>query len=272
MRHLGKTAVFMLVAAIVAFGQYDKDKPDLMLKRPSEATYLGDDKYNSTAIGQTMTQNADAGDTVIYHFRVQNDGEAMEPGYPYSDDIKVKANAGKDGWEVTYYNTISGGSDITDEITKTGWTTGPLKAGAFKQIRAVVVIPDNASENDTFIVDMIAHSGNKPEIVDRVKGIVVVGKGGGPGPGTVETDDRTAFYLETTASYSNISFGLPSSENVCINIYDATGRIIEQVLNEKLSAGAHTVTWNSANLPNGLYFVRLLTPTHTATSTVVLVK
>ncbi len=56
---------------------------------------------------------------------------------------------------------------------------------------------------------------------------------------------------------TNISFALPSPNNVKITVYDITGKKIADVLNQALSAGLHTVNFNAANLASGTYIYRI---------------
>ena len=56
---------------------------------------------------------------------------------------------------------------------------------------------------------------------------------------------------------TTIKFDLPKNTNVKLTIYDALGREIFTVINEKLKAGSYTLDWDAANCPSGVYFYRL---------------
>lgn len=60
------------------------------------------------------------------------------------------------------------------------------------------------------------------------------------------------FNPETTISYE-----LPKSAFVSIEIYDVTGRLVETVVNGKQSAGKHTIKFSAERLSSGVYFYRL---------------
>jgi len=60
------------------------------------------------------------------------------------------------------------------------------------------------------------------------------------------------FNPETTISYE-----LPKSALVSIEIYDITGRLVETLLNGKQSAGKHTIKFSANKLSSGVYFYRL---------------
>lgn len=42
-----------------------------------------------------------------------------------------------------------------------------------------------------------------------------------------------------------------------IRVYDVLGREVAVLVNEEKQAAMHTVTWNAANMPSGVYFYRL---------------
>ncbi len=56
---------------------------------------------------------------------------------------------------------------------------------------------------------------------------------------------------------TEIKFELSSTVFVQMNVYDVRGRKIAQLVNQKLSAGLHKVTWSAENLASGVYFCRL---------------
>ena len=58
---------------------------------------------------------------------------------------------------------------------------------------------------------------------------------------------------------TKISFDLSQSSFVTLKIYDVTGREILTMVNEKLSAGDHSYTFDAAKLNSGVYFYKLET-------------
>ncbi|MCG3154256.1 MAG: hypothetical protein DKINENOH_00850 [bacterium] len=58
-----------------------------------------------------------------------------------------------------------------------------------------------------------------------------------------------------------ISFSLPATEHVTLKIYDALGREVATLLDERLHAGEHAVRFEATDLPSGVY-VYLLTAGH----------
>lgn len=55
-----------------------------------------------------------------------------------------------------------------------------------------------------------------------------------------------------------ISFTLSNPSRVMLKVFDASGRLINTLINDNLEAGNHTVNWNIIDVPKGVYFVTLL--------------
>jgi hypothetical protein len=58
-------------------------------------------------------------------------------------------------------------------------------------------------------------------------------------------------------STTNIRFTIPNSQLVSIKVYDILGNEIATLINEKLDAGRHQVSFNAGNLASGVYIYRL---------------
>ena len=56
---------------------------------------------------------------------------------------------------------------------------------------------------------------------------------------------------------TNIRFDIPRSSHVKLIIYDALGREVATLVNEKLNAGSYEVDWNGSGYPSGVYFYKL---------------
>jgi len=54
----------------------------------------------------------------------------------------------------------------------------------------------------------------------------------------------------------SLTFAIPTAGQTSLEIYSVDGRLVKQVLNEKLSEGKYTSMTNISNLENGAYFIR----------------
>lgn len=75
-----------------------------------------------------------------------------------------------------------------------------------------------------------------------------------------------------TNGMSRITFSLPQSADVRMSIWDISGRIAADIINERMAAGNHNLIVDANHLTSGIYFVRLETGTSVAVRKFVLVK
>jgi hypothetical protein len=115
------------------------------------------------------------------------------------------------------------------------------------------------------------------------------------GRGAIEVADRTSHIsLNSTAHHSTtatprayvlqqnypnpfnaltkISYSVPVDGSVTLEIVDVLGRRMETLLDETKMAGAHTVDWNAANYPTGVYFYRMKAGVFVETKKLFLMK
>jgi len=71
---------------------------------------------------------------------------------------------------------------------------------------------------------------------------------------------------------TTISYRLPSDSFVTLRVYDVLGREIETMVNERQSAGTHSVTFRATNLPTGVYIYTLQTGAYHDTQKMILLK
>jgi hypothetical protein len=71
---------------------------------------------------------------------------------------------------------------------------------------------------------------------------------------------------------TNISFTLPVSENVQLNVYNVLGQRVATLVNGTMPAGSHTVNFNAANLASGVYIYSIRAGNFVQNRTMMLVK
>jgi hypothetical protein len=69
-----------------------------------------------------------------------------------------------------------------------------------------------------------------------------------------------------------IKFGLAKQSNVRINVYDAAGRLVEELFNSILNAGSYEVKWDASQYSSGVYFYRLSANEFTETKKMLMIK
>ena len=69
-----------------------------------------------------------------------------------------------------------------------------------------------------------------------------------------------------------ISYTLPASGHTTVKIYDTSGRLLQTLLDEEVSTGVHTITWDRENAASGIYFCRLSSNGRSLTRKMVVVR
>ncbi len=71
---------------------------------------------------------------------------------------------------------------------------------------------------------------------------------------------------------TTISFSIPQSGMVSLNLYDITGKLITTLINEQLNIGYHSIDWDGTNQSGGVYLVRMESEEYVETQKLLLVK
>ncbi|MBN2378248.1 T9SS type A sorting domain-containing protein [candidate division WOR-3 bacterium] len=105
--------------------------------------YLGDNIYNTDGANQTAADTVDPTVTAYYRIKVQNDSH----NWPESFTLKGTASGNVSGadYSVHYFNDSLMGTDITNQVTGSGWSTGELALGESRTIR-LEVTPQASAE------------------------------------------------------------------------------------------------------------------------------
>jgi len=71
---------------------------------------------------------------------------------------------------------------------------------------------------------------------------------------------------------TNIKYQISNNSFVSLNIYDALGRNIETLVNDKQSHGTYEVSWDASKYPSGIYFYKLTAGEFSEVRKMILVK
>ncbi len=134
-------------------------QPDMLVRNAGETDWAGDGRYNTDGTDQTRSQTVDGQPTAVYEFQAVNDGNVPQSLRLTAviGDVLAAAATGP-GWTVTFYDALTGGSDITAELTGTGRVVGPLSPGAGAQFRAEVRFEAAIAGNSTQRIHVSARS------------------------------------------------------------------------------------------------------------------
>ena len=69
-----------------------------------------------------------------------------------------------------------------------------------------------------------------------------------------------------------IKYEIPKNANVSVIVYDVTGRVVKELVNEFKYAGYYNIEFNAANLSSGVYYYRIISEYYTDTKKLVVIK
>lgn len=90
-----------------------------------------------------------------------------------------------------------------------------------------------------------------------------------------ETKTRVSFGfapMTNPTKSSAISYITTTQGKVSLKVYDGTGRLVETLVNSVQPVGVNTVNWDTRNIANGVYFIRLEAENQHATHKLILIK
>jgi hypothetical protein len=71
---------------------------------------------------------------------------------------------------------------------------------------------------------------------------------------------------------TKIKFDVTKQENVKVVVYDALGKEISVLANDKMNPGSYELNWNASDNASGVYFYKLITESYSETKKMLLVK
>ncbi|MFZ1730861.1 MAG: T9SS type A sorting domain-containing protein [Bacteroidota bacterium] len=223
--------------------------------------------YSQNSDGQWTVESRIVPDTVrnqdYFGTAVSLDGEIAIVGSPKWDINKLRRN-GDMGRVAVYARSDS------------GW----MHTGS--------VIPEDGNSDDHFGM-AIGMSGNELIVGSRLHDNAASNDGsayfyrlGELFPALTEKVIPASFELSQNfpnpfISSTTIHYDLPERTHVTIEIFDADGRLIRQLVDQDQEAGHRQVTWNGRNrwfgvAQSGVYVYRITTPNFTASRKMVFVK
>lgn len=82
----------------------------------------------------------------------------------------------------------------------------------------------------------------------------------------------SAHMANPTKNLNRITYTTTKAGQVSLKVYNNTGRLVETIVNAVQPVGVKTVSWDTSNITNGVYFLRLDAHGETATRKMILVK
>ena len=168
----------------------------------------------------------------------------------YNENVVV----GSWPWRGAYTTIPAMGYDGSEE------TIGYMEAGqlpTFKLFKA-----EDGSLNDmTIVEDVDTWSSNSVAVITL--------SGSTPMPTEIALNGS---YPNPFNPSTNISFDIPQEMHVNLVIYDVSGRVVAELMDEVKSANTYNVVWNANQNASGVYFVKLAAGNAVHTQKIMLIK
>jgi len=168
----------------------------------------------------------------------------------YNENVVV----GSWPWRGAYTTIPAMGYDGSEE------TIGYMEAGqlpTFKLFKA-----EDGSLNDMTIVEDVDTWSNNGVAVITLSGST-------PMPTEIALNGS---YPNPFNPSTNISFDIPQEMHVNLAIYDVSGRVVAELMNDVKSANTYNVVWNANQNASGVYFVKLAAGNAVHTQKIMLIK
>ncbi|MFH2031117.1 MAG: T9SS type A sorting domain-containing protein [Bacteroidota bacterium] len=91
-----------------------------------------------------------------------------------------------------------------------------------------------------------------------IDNIVIQGQFVGVDDETVPTNYRLAQnYPNPFNPSTTISYSIPKSSHVTVNIYNSLGELVTKLVNKEQNVGSYKMNWNAVNMASGVYYYRI---------------
>ena len=79
-------------------------------------------------------------------------------------------------------------------------------------------------------------------------------------------------YPNPFSNNTSLVFRLPEEQSITLTVHDALGREVSRLADGKFNPGSHAVMFHANDLPDGVYFARLVYGSQTIQTKMVLVR
>jgi len=189
----------------------------------------------------------------------------QKPGYTrlYPDNIDIKISTTTNAissFTITVANLVFPANGSDTNWTRRSYSIGNLVTpGANIYIAWREHVTDNNSDGAAFSLDLVSITG-LPLGINNINGEV-------PKSFSLEQNYPNPFNPTT-----NIKFGLPSSGQVKLAVYDILGNEVAVLIDGYKIAGNYVTDFNASNLASGIYFYKLVSKDFISTKRMILIK
>lgn len=126
-----------------------------------------------------------------------------------------------------------------------------------------VTVSDGSLTDTADLIVTVTPTGASPDLTSTG----MDGHGNNPTKFNLDQNYPNPFNPSTT-----ITYGIPTQTHVQIVVYNMTGQVIKTLVDGTVDSGYHTVQWDAAGVPSGIYFYSIQTPEFTQVRKCMLMK
>ncbi len=170
-------------------------------------------------------------------------------GGHFAPFVSAIAFRGKDIYVGGYFSK-AGADSASNAARWDGYTWHKLGSGIDGTVRSILPIGDDIHFSGSFLFagDRSSYNfGIWHEIPSAVDGGAVTGSG-------LVLDQNLP---NPTSHVTIFNFVIPTSDHVSLTVCDSRGVEVANVIDEEMTVGRHSVTWDASALAEGVYFYRL---------------
>jgi len=254
------------------------------LIRPRGTKSVGTGNQNPTAVANVSKTQVLLNETITFDGSQSSDTDGQITQYLWDFGDGTTSNQATATHSYSQENTFNYSLTVTDNQGATGKATGEIIVGTSGG-NLVLVNPSSGTVSSggsqTITLTLNAQTLNEGAYTGQVN---ITTNGGNikiPIDYLVDVEKSSsvpnAFQLRQ--NYPNpfnpttiIEFSLPQSSNVTLKIYDALGREVKELLNDKKSSGSYKVSFDASTFSSGVYFYKLDTQKFSEIKKMLLVK
>lgn len=168
------------------------------------------------------------------------------------DSVRYYSGSNRDKFEVIFYDTTVV-SPTGDNVIVVQYMT----AAGFTSSTVGIQDPTQAIAIQDLFNGVLAH-GAAPIAAGRaIKYTTVAGTAVAEPAVRARPCASVSVQPSLVTGLARVSFSLPRASNVKLEAFDRSGRRLATIASGYLPAGAHAATWDTRDVPAGIYFVRL---------------
>lgn len=191
------------------------------------------------------------GNAIRFRFAIDDSVDAFPSGTTANHEVSPWYVVDWLGWRLVEWDFKEAGAWLGNKKIE-----GQLRFDSYQ----LQYIPDTSAQYGTLYFDNLQVITQTPTSVKRFADII-------PTEMMLEQNYPNPFNPTTT-----IAFSINVSDYVSLKVYDALGREVAVLVNENLSAGNYSTTFNASSLASGVYMYRLSTSKSTLLKRMLLVK